>query len=77
MRKIQPLFVRRETELLRKVETVINKVKSDSLELNRTGWGLGGDAPAREITEQWLSAIAVSNSSVVWLKLMHLYEVSL
>lgn len=47
-------------ELFRKAETAINRLKSNLLELNKTGWGLGEDAPAREITEKWLSAIDVS-----------------
>lgn len=62
-------------EHLRKAETAINKLKLKFLEVNRIGWGLGEDAPARDTTEKWLFAINVSNRSVIWSRLMHLHEV--
>lgn len=42
------------------METAINKLKFNLLELNKTGWGLGVNAPARVTTEKWVSAINVS-----------------
>lgn len=60
---------------LGKAEIAIHKLKFNLLELNRSGWGLVEDAPACETTEKWLSAIDVSNRSVIWSRLMHLHEV--
>lgn len=70
------MFVK-EKKFLRKAKTASFTLKLYFLELDENGWGLGVDAPARESTEKWLSAIDVSERSVIRLRLMHLHQVCL
>lgn len=62
-------------KVFRNVATAIKKLKFNLLELDKNGWGLGENTPARDTTEDWYSAIDVSKRSVIWLRLMHLHEV--